>query len=198
MIKLGVFILPSKKLKKKIISKKKDIKRKFGNQKYLNHLPHCTLCVIYTSRKSLNTIVKDEVFKYQNKKEAKIKKFDIFFNDPITKGDTLIFKIEKNIFLKKLQLQVCKKLIKYNIKTKKRFNNVLMNKNYQKFGYPFVNTNWHPHFTIASISKSSTNKVYFKKLKNEKFNEISEQIKYIFFYQIKKNNHKFFCSIKIF
>ena len=77
MIKLGVFILPSKKLKKKIISKKKDIKRKFGNQKYLNHLPHCTLCVIYTSRKSLNTIVKDEVFKYQNKKEAKIKKFDI-------------------------------------------------------------------------------------------------------------------------
>ena len=48
MIKLGVFILPSKKLKKKIISKKKDIKRKFGNQKYLNHLPHCTLCVIYT------------------------------------------------------------------------------------------------------------------------------------------------------
>ena len=26
MIKLGVFILPSKKLKKKIISKKKDIK----------------------------------------------------------------------------------------------------------------------------------------------------------------------------
>ena len=61
-----------------------------------------------------------------------------------------------------------------------------MNKNYQKFGYPFVNTNWHPHFTITSISKSSTNKVYFKKFKNEKFNEISQQIKYIFFYQIKK------------
>ena len=98
MIKLVCLYYQVKNLKKNNF-KKKDIKRKFGNQKYLNHLPHCTLCVIYTSRKSLNTIVKDEVFKCQNKK-AKVKKFDIFFNDPITKGDTLIFKIEKNIFLK--------------------------------------------------------------------------------------------------
>ena len=33
MIKLGVFILPNKKLKNKILLKKKDIKKRFGNQK---------------------------------------------------------------------------------------------------------------------------------------------------------------------
>ena len=41
-------------------------------------------------------------------------------------------------------------------------------------------------------------KFILKNLKNEKFNEISQQIKYIFFYQIKKNNHKFLCSKKFF
>ena len=174
MIKLGVFILPNRKLKNKILLRKKDIKKKFGNQKYLSHPPHCTLCVINSTNKSLNLIKKNEVFTSRYKR-----------------------KVKKNNFLKNLQLQICNKLKKYTVKGKKKFKNILMKKNYQRYGYPFVNTNWRPHFTIASISKSSTNKIYFKNFKNEKFNEINQKISYIFFFQIKKNNHKLICSKKI-
>lgn len=197
MIKLGVFILPNKKLKNKILLKKKDIKKRFGNQKYLSHPPHCTLCVINSTNKSLNLIKKNEVFTSRYKREFKIEKSEIFFNDPITKGNTLIFKIKKNNFLKNLQLQICNKLKKYTVKDKKKFKNILMKKNYQRFGYPFVNTNWQPHFTIASISKSSRNKIYLQNFKNEKFNKINQKISYIFFFRIKKNNHKLICSKKI-
>lgn len=197
MIKLGVFILPNKKLKNKILLKKKDIKKRFGNQKYLSHPPHCTLCVINSTNKSLNLIKKNEVFTSRYKREFKIEKSEIFFNDPITKGNTLIFKIKKNNFLKNLQLQICNKLKKYTVKDKKKFKNILMKKNYQRFGYPFVNTNWQPHFTIASISKSSRNKIYLQNFKNEKFNKINQKISYIFFFRIKENNHKLICSKKI-
>ena len=84
------------------------------------------------------------------------------------------------------------------MKDKKKFKNILMKKNYQRFGYPFVNANWRPHFTIASISKSSTNKIYFKNFKNVKFDKINQKINHIFFFRIKKNNHKLICSKKIF
>ena len=197
MIKLGVFILPNKKLKNKILLRKIDVKKKFGNQKYLSHPPHCTLCVIHATNKSLNLIKKNEVFTSRYKREFKIEKSEIFINDPITKGNTLVFKIKKNNFLKNLQLQICNKLKKYTVKDKKKFKNILMKKNYQRFGYPFVNTNWRPHFTIASISKSSTNKIYFKNFKNLKFDKINQKINYIFFFRIKKNNHKLICSKKI-
>ena len=197
MIKLGVFILPNKKLKNKILLRKIDVKKKFGNQKYLSHPPHCTLCVINATNKSLNLIKKNEVFTSRYKREFKIEKSEIFFNDPITKGNTLIFKIKKNNFLKNLQLQICNKLKKYTVKDKKKFKNILMKKNYQRFGYPFVNTNWQPHFTIASISKSFRNKIYLQNFKNEKFNKINQKISYIFFFRIKKNNHKLICSKKI-
>ena len=197
MIKLGVFILPDKKLKNKILLRKKDVKKKFGNQKYLSHPPHCTLCVINSTNKSLNLIKKNEVFTSRYKREFEIEKSEIFFNDPITKGNTLIFKIKKNNFLKNLQLQICNKLKKYTVKDKKKFKNILMKKNYQRFGYPFVNTNWQPHFTIASISKSFRNKIYLQNFKNEKFNKINQKISYIFFFRIKKNNHKLICSKKI-
>ena len=142
-------------------------------------------------------IKKNEVFTSRYKREFKIEKSEIFFNDPITKGNTLIFKIKKNNFLKNLQLQICNKLKKYTVKDKKKFKNTLMKKNYQRFGYPFVNTNWRPHFTIASISKSFRNKIYLQNFKNEKFNKINQKISYIFFFRIKKNNHKLICSKKI-
>ena len=46
MIKLGVFLIPNNKLKKVINNLKREVKKNFGSQKYLNHLPHCTLCVL--------------------------------------------------------------------------------------------------------------------------------------------------------
>ena len=51
MIKLGIFLLPDAKLKKLINNNKIQIIRIFGNQKYVSHLPHCTICVLDVSEK---------------------------------------------------------------------------------------------------------------------------------------------------
>ena len=198
MIKLGIFILPNYSIKRKILNKKKDIRKHFGKQKYLSHIPHCTVCVIYISENSINKIKKEMILKFKEKKYLKIEKFDIFFNDPITKGNTLIFKIKKNNFLNILQSEILKKLKKYRIKIKKRFNNKQMRDNFKKYGYPFVKRNWNPHFTVASISKFSSDKNYFEKFKLEKFSPLLQNINRIYFFQIKKNKHKFICTKKIF
>ena len=108
MIKLGVFILPDKNLKLKILKYKKLIKKNFGDQKYLSHLPHCTLCVLNISKKSIREIKHDKILVRKFKRIYKIKNYDIFYDDPITKGNTIIFKIEKNKFLKELQLSILK------------------------------------------------------------------------------------------
>ena len=85
---------------------------------------------------------------------------------------------------------------KYAYKKELRFGNKIMNKNYRSFGYPFINLNWKPHFTIASIS---LNKDQFKFIQDFKKISISKNqtLKYIYLYQIKTNKHKFICKIKI-
>lgn len=73
MIKLGLFIIPEKNLKKKILNLKSEVKKKFGNQTYLNHLPHCTIYVFNTSKKYLNSLKKiKEIFvHYKNSFDLK-------------------------------------------------------------------------------------------------------------------------------
>ena len=78
MIKLGIFILPNYSIKRKILNKKKDIRKHFGKQKYLSHIPHCTVCVIYISENSINKIKKEMILEFKEKKYLKIEKFDIF------------------------------------------------------------------------------------------------------------------------
>ena len=85
MIKLGLFIIPEKNLKKKILNLKSEVKKIFGNQKYLSHLPHCTIYVFKTSKKYLNSLKKIKVIFVNNKKSFDLKKTDIFYKDPITK-----------------------------------------------------------------------------------------------------------------
>ena len=133
------------------------MKKNFGSQKYLNHLPHCTLCVLYVSNLFLQSMKKKSL-KVQYLKEFKIEKTDVFFNDPVTRGNTLIFKIKKNKFLNSMQLQILRLMKKYLIKKKINFINLKMKNNFKKYGYPFVNLNWLPHFTIASITKKRTKK----------------------------------------
>ena len=198
MIKLGVFILPDKSLKLKIIRYKKLIKKNFGEQRYLSHLPHCTLCVLNVTKNSIKNIKTDKLIIRKFKQYLKIINYDIFYDDPITNGNTIIFKIEKNKFLKELQLTILKNLQKCNFKTKKNYKIRKMEKNFTKYGYPFVNINWKPHYTIASLSKKIKEKNFLKLLKNFKNKNISQKVNKVYFYQIKKNRHKLICIKKIY
>ena len=197
MIKLGVFILPDKYLKLKIIRYKKLIKKNFGVQRYLSHLPHCTLCVLNISKSSIKDIKKESISNIKLKKNYKVKDYDIFYNDPITKGNTIVFKIEKNKFLKELQLSILKNLQKYNLKTKKNFKDSKMKNNFKKYGYPFVNSNWKPHYTIASLSKKIKEENFLTLLKSYKKKNIYQKVRNIYFFQIKNNHHKLLCIKKI-
>lgn len=197
MIKLGVFILPNKKLEKILINNKKKIKKIFGKQKYLSHPPHCTICVLNISKKSINEIKKEKISVPKSGQKYKLLKTDIFIDDPMTKGNTLVFKIKKNKFLKNLQLNVLRILNKYILKSKKNYKEKKMQSNFKKFGYPFVNSNWYPHYTIASISKSASQKKYLKDFKKKIVSRSLQKINHISFFMIKKNNHKFICIKKI-
>ena len=181
MLKLGVFILPNKKLEKILINNKKKIKKIFGDQKYLSHPPHCTICVLNISKKSINRIKKEKISISKSGQKYKLLKTDIFTNDPLTKGNTLVFKINKNKFLKNLQLNVLKILKKYILKSQKNYKNKKMQLNFKKYGYPFVNSNWSPHYTIASISKTVSQKQYFKDFKQKRISRTSQKITRIFF-----------------
>ena len=196
MIKLGIFILPNSSIKKKILFFKNYVKKNFGVQTYLNHIPHCTMYVFETSKKNLKKIKKMNRVLIKRKKTFEIDKTDIFFNDPITKKNTYIIKIKKNLFLNNLQKIILDLFSKFALKKKQRFNDKLMNKNYKLFGYPFIKKNWKPHFTIASISMKKNQKNFINKFKLINIKK-KKSLKNIFLYQIKKDKHKFICKIKI-
>tara|TARA_B100001248_G_C27339806_1_gene435724 strand:- start:7 stop:597 length:591 start_codon:yes stop_codon:yes gene_type:complete len=196
MIKLGIFILPNSSIKKKILFFKNYVKKNFGVQTYLNHIPHCTMYVFETSKKNLKEIKKMNRVLIKRKKTFEIDKTDIFFNDPITKKNTYIIKIKKNLFLNNLQKIILDLFSKFALKKKQRFNDKLMNKNYKLFGYPFIKKNWKPHFTIASISMKKNQKNFINKFKLINIRR-KQSLKNIFLYQIKKDKHKFICKIKI-
>ena len=196
MIKLGIFILPNSAIKKKILFLKNDVKKKFGVQTYLNHLPHCTMYVFQTSKKNLKKIKKISCISVKTKKSFEVNKTDIFINDPITKKNTYIIKLKKNIFLSTLQKMVLNLFSKYALKKRERLSNKLMNKNSKLFGYPFIGTNWKPHFTIASISKSKNQKNFIHNFKTINI-KTKQFLKSISLYQIKKDKHRLICKIKI-
>ena len=196
MIKLGIFILPDSLLEKKILFLKNKVKNNFGIQTYLNHLPHCTVYVFQTSKKSLKEIKKIVRIYIKNKKSYEIYKTDIFLNDPITKKNTFIIKVKKNIFLSKLQKKIVDLFGKYAFKNKQKFNNKLMNKNYRLYGYPFIKNNWKPHFTIASISKKKNQEDFINEFKLININR-KQSLKNVSLFQIKKDKHEFICKIKI-
>ena len=116
MVKLGAFIIPDKKLKKIILKLKKIVKKRFGNQTYLNHLPHCTLYVFETNKKNLQEIKKIKYLKIKGNNLFYTKNTKIFLNDPLTKKNTYIVNINKNKFLNNLQVQVLKTFNKYSQK----------------------------------------------------------------------------------
>ncbi len=200
MIKIAVFIKPQKVIKKKILRLKQEVKKKLGPQPYLSHPPHCTLFTINVSKKILRYQKKLNSVTVNSKLSKKISlvKTDIFDNDPITGGKTIFFKIKKNIFLSKLQLNLLNKFIKYKKnKIGEKFKFKWMKKNNDNYGYPFVGKYWKPHFTIASLVNINNNvKIFINKFLNIKTND-NEEIKKIYVYKVEGDLHTYLWSINI-
>ena len=199
MIKIAVFINPKGKVKKKILNFKKIVKNNFGYQLYLSHQPHCTIFTMNVSKSILKSKNKLKNIKIKPfiKNVLVVKKTGLFLNDPITNGQTIYFKINKNSFLNTLQLELLKLFNKFkNNKIKTKFKLAWMNKNNNKYGYPFVGKNWLPHFTIASFANLNKKNKFIKNFLNKKI-IYRELINKVYIYKINGNKHKYLWSMKI-
>ena len=160
-MKIGIFLEPDN-INNKLIKKwKKIIKKNSKYQKYLIHPPHSTIAVFKFKKKINKKILKNMFNKFDQKKfTIRINRPSIFYNDPITNGDTLHFKIKKNINLITLQKKILDQFKSTNslIEKKGKFREKILTVNLKKYGYPFVGKKWIPHFTIASITNKLNNK----------------------------------------
>ena len=197
---LVALIKPCKKIDTEVKKLKKELFKKIGNQKYLNHFPHTTIFDLKVNKNLIKKKHKSDIkINNLNKNELRliIKKRFYFVNDPITKKCTYVIFVKKNKLFKKIQKKLLKRFKKIIIKKNKKFKNINFNQNYINYGYPFVNKNWKPHLTIASVNKNYIKDDIFKKfLKNKQI--IKENFKFISFYNYFGGKHIFLwkCSIK--
>ena len=201
MYKIAAFIEFDKKITKKILNQKKIVKKKFGNQIYLNHPVHLTLFTLNV--KNIDKLKKI----YINELKIKSKPFTInvtkpgiFYNDPLTGGHTIFYHIKKNDKINKIQLRHLRKINKnLNIlkKNMNLFKNNILKNNYTKYGFPFAGKIWMPHITIASIKNITNNNNYIKYFLSTKTN-LKCLVSEIKFYKIVKDRHDFLFSVKDF
>ena len=197
MIKIGAFIEFNEQINKKVLKYKKLVKTNFGKQIYLDHPIHLTLFTLKIDKLSnLKRIYKNNLDKTKKSIKINLTSPGIFFNDPLTQGHTLYYKIKKSKRLKDLQMKHLIKINK-NIKIfKKDLNFIkspLLRKIYKKYGFPFAGSIWIPHTTIASIKNIKKNDLFIKKFINTKIN-LECVVRKINFYKISKDKHKFLFS----
>tara|TARA_B100000902_G_C27246337_1_gene882830 strand:- start:268 stop:873 length:606 start_codon:yes stop_codon:yes gene_type:complete len=199
MHKIAAFIEFDKKITDKILAQKKIVKKKFGNQTYLNHPVHLTLFTLNIKKiTELKKIYFSDINHSKRKYNIYLTKTGIFYNDPLTGGHTFFYKIKKSKSLANLQLKHLDKINK-KITVLKKKNNLLklavLKKNYKKYGFPFVGKIWIPHTTIASIKNIDTKNEFLTKFLKSKI-KLKCQYEEIKFYKIINNKHKFLFSIK--
>ncbi len=169
MDKYFIALEPELKLKNLINSKKSFIRNLIGDQKYLSEEPHTTLIVL--TSESIAELL-DEIEKISlitEKIKLNITGLNVFFKDVLTDNNTLVCSFDQNSLkkLRNFQIDLIKKIDKFNTK-----KSILINsKDYLKFneqerekikeyGFPYIEDNWIPHITLASIEENKFKRVF--------------------------------------
>jgi len=199
MFKIAAFIEFDKSITQKILSKKKMVKKNFGNQTYLNHPVHLTLFTLKIQRISeLKKIYLEDKRKISKSLLINVRSADIFIDDPLTHGHTIFYKIKKNKRIQETQLIHLKKINK-KIKVLKNdidlFDIPILKRNYKKYGFPFIGKVWIPHTTIASIKNIKSNHKFVNNFLKSKMN-LKCVVNEIKFYKIVKDKHDFLFSVR--
>lgn len=198
MYKIAAFIEFDKKITKKILNQKKIIKKKFGEQIYLNHPVHLTLFTLKIQKISeLKKIYSEDRKKNYKTVSIEVKSSNIFIDDPITHGHTIFYQIRKSKQIEDIQLVHLKKINK-KIKVSKNdthlFNSPILKRNYKKYGFPFAGKVWIPHTTIASLKNIEPNNKFIRRFLKSKIN-LKCLVNEIKFYKIVKDKHDFLFSV---
>lgn len=198
-MKLVALIKPKGEILKEIKYFKKKIFEEIGSQTYLDHLPHVTIFSIDIIKMHINEKHKKKINLKKIKKKdlvLSVKKRHYFNNDPLTKKITFAIFFKKNSTLSLIQKVLLKNFKGILNFKKKRIIKNNFDKNYNLYGYHFVNNSWKPHCTIASVNKNNSKFYTFKQfLKNKK--TFSEKFKYIYFYEYKRGKHKYLWRSEI-
>jgi len=172
------------------VQKYKDKVRSIApSSSYLNHFVHSTIYVFNSDNErseiieEINNCIKNIQIFYVN-----IYNWRVFYNDLITKSDTLVLEIEINKKIINFQNKIVKSLS--NI----RSNNIHYNntwegeylESYNRWGFPFVGNHWIPHITIASLSNQNK---FINNTIQDDISFPSTQLNTISLYLIKNNEH---------
>ncbi len=159
---LGVFIVPERELKSKIIHWKEKIKKQIHEQPYTNHPPHLT--IIHSNIEQHKTAIQEIKKCLQGLKSftLKVHQNNIFWDDLFTEGHTLSYKVKKSQYLNNIQNKLSDIFFKYKennqipevFKSHKQLYN-----SYRNFGFPFVGRHWVPHFTISSLKVDKDHRI---------------------------------------
>ena len=195
MYKIAAFIKFNKLIENKVLLQKKKVKKKFGNQMYLDHPVHLTLFTINIKKISALKEIYNKIKPKSKKENIKlhINLAGVFMNDPLTKGHTLFYGVKKSSLLSLAQIKHLKMInnkIYVSKKDFKKINNPLLKKNYFKYGFLFAGKIWLPHITIASIKDVNQDHFFIKNFLKRRvnFKSIAENIE---FYRVSNNKHYF-------
>ena len=196
-MRFAIFIRPNESLKIAISDWKKKVNLSLKNQPYTNHPPHLTL--IRFNTKNLNkaiALIKDSLIRVKPF-EIKINNSDVFFNDILTGGHTLFFKVNRDKQITKLQKVIAKNLSSSIIHESK--SECLLEgrflESFRQFGWPFVGEHWIPHFSIASLLTNKDHHLVTEFLSNNK-NYILK-VNQISIWEIKSDDHLLIETIKL-
>ena len=156
-----IAILPRGDLQSKILDCKAKIQRAVGDQLYLTDPPHLTVFLAsFQDRNLLCDTLRDLTTELLSP-VIRMEGWHVFEQDCLTGNNTLVIKINESDkeTLRQLQSKVVERTadLRDKMESLARYKTAWQSLSQarrqavEEFGFPFVGSDWQPHFTIASI-----------------------------------------------
>lgn len=176
-VNLLVALEPPKKLSESIMGLRKYIVKKTGKDLYGKHKPHVTLYVNTFNKFSEVDEIITKVAKNYKKFEVNGEGIHTFFDDNLSGGHTVVYKLGENKKLQKLQKDIMLKLVKLRTDDQEKWcleksDNWPKQQldNIKKFGFPYSYKDYIFHASIGAIPKETYKKtIGFLERKSKKF-----------------------------
>jgi 2'-5' RNA ligase len=178
---IGIFILPIGSLNDELIRWKERIEEEHQGHPYTLHPPHMTLINLEVINKEDSVDVASIIASNIQPFQISVKSKDVFWDDNITGGHTLYFRVENNDNLFNIQKSLAESLVPFKKKISPNDKIIKITPFYEsfnKYGSPFIGKHWIPHFSVTSLRTKKTNPLitnFLTKIPNYTFtiNEIS-------------------------
>ena len=163
---------PEERLHNLILKAKKIVSEAVGSQKYLQDPPHLTLQVGSFADMDKVEAILLRVAQAVSVESIHHNGWHVFRDDPLTSGHTVVTNIsdEDQIKLRNIQslvLQATRPLLnlepciqRYSASWEKL--SPVQRASTEAWGFPFTGADWHPHVTVASISRDRWSFVWDK------------------------------------